>query len=139
MKKTVFLVCCMMALCPLLLPVRGADAQPTAFEKALYDKARYQVLSRLTDVDFASYCVTMNVGGETLLKFHDEILAKQTELADLNNQGLTSDNPQVMAVNAALKDLRTQYTVKISEARKGMEIESTIAEATLTALSQTQR
>jgi hypothetical protein len=138
MKKTVFLVCCVMALCTVLLPAR-ADAQPTAFEKALYDRARYQVLSRMSDEDFASYCVTMNVGGDTLLKFHDEILAKQTELADLINSGLTGEDPKVIAVNATLKDLRSQYAVKIVEARKGLEIESTIAEATLATLPQNQR
>jgi len=44
-----------------------------------------------------------------------------------------------MAINAELKDLRAQYAVKLSEARKGLEIESTIAEATLTALSQSQK
>ena len=138
MKTTTFLAGCAGALCLQLLPVQ-ADAQPTAFEKALYEKARYQVLSKLDDEDFVSYCVTMNVGGDTLLKFHDEILAKQTELADRINEGLTADHPQVMSLNAELKDLRTQYAVKISEARKGLEIESSIAEATLTALSQSQR
>ena len=116
MKTTTFFAGCLLALSPQLLPVH-ADAQPTAFERALYEKARYEVLSKLTDEDFASYCVTMNVGGETLLKFHDEILAKQTELDDLNIQGASPDNPQVLAVNAALKDLRAQYSVKISEAR----------------------
>jgi len=138
MKTSAFLVGCIVALGLQLLPVQ-ADAPPTAFEKALYEKARYQVLSKLNDEDFVSYCITMNVGGETLLKFHDEILARQTELADRINEGLTADQPQVMSLNAALKDLRSQYAVKISEVRKGLEIESKIAEETLTALSQSQR
>lgn len=138
MKRTVFLISCLLALGLQLLPVQ-ADAQPTAFEKALYDKARYQVLNKLNDEDFVSYCVTMNVGGETLLKLHDDILAKQTELTDLLKEGFTGDHPQVMSINAALRDLKAQYAVKISEARKGLEVESAIAEATLSALAQSQK
>ena len=138
MKRITILLGCLIALSVQLLPVQ-ADVQPTAFEKALYEKARYQVLSKLNDEDFVSYCITMNVGGETLLKFHDEILAKQTELADRINEGLPADHPQVISLNAVLKDLRSQYAVKISEARKGLQIESKIAEETLTALSQSQR
>jgi len=120
------------------LPAR-ADEQPTAFEKALYDRSREHILSKLDDDDFVSYCVTMNVGGDTLIKIHDEILAKQTELLDLQNQGMSDEQPQVMAVNAALKNLREQFTVKILEARKGIEEESKIADETLTALSQYQK
>jgi hypothetical protein len=121
-----------------LVPAQ-ADAQPTAFEKALYDRARYRVVCRLNDEDFASYCVSMNIGGETLLKFHDEILAKQTELADLLGEGLSDGDPRIVAANAALKDLRTQYAVKIAEARKGLEVESKIADETLSDLSQYQK
>ena len=138
MKTTTLLIGCLLALGALALPAR-ADNAPTAFEKALYEKARYQVLSRLNDDDFVSYCVTMNVGGETLLKIHDQILTDQTTLTDLINEGMTSDHPQMMAVNAELKDLRSEYAVKISEARKGLEVESKIAEETLTALSQYQK
>jgi hypothetical protein len=138
MKTTTLLIGCLLVLGAQILPAR-ADTQPTAFEKALYDKARYAILSKLNDDDFASYCVTMNVGGETLLKIHDEILTDQTKLTDLINEGLTNDHPQVMAVNAELKDLRSEYAVKISEARKGLEVESEIAEETLTALSQYQK
>jgi len=83
MKTIPILLGCLIALSMQLLPAQ-ADAQPTVFEKALYEKARYQVVSKLSDEDFAAYCVTMNVGGETLLKFHDEILAKQTELTILS-------------------------------------------------------
>lgn len=138
MKTTPFLVILLLASWQLNLPAR-ADTQPTAFEKALYDKARYDVLSKLTDDDFVSYCVTMGIGGDTLLKLHDEILLKQTELADLISEGLNNDHPQVMAVNAALKNLRAQYVVKIAEARKGLEVESKIADETLSSLSQYQK
>jgi hypothetical protein len=132
MKIIAFLAGCVLVLSLQLLPVQ-ADDQPSAFDKALYNKSRYQVLSGLNDQEFVSYCVTMNVGGETLLKFHDQILEKQTELTDLINLGLTGEDPKVAAVNAVLKDLRAQYAVKISEARKGLEIESRIAEETLRA------
>jgi len=138
MKTLAFLPACVLALSWQLSPVQ-ADDQPTAFEKALYDKTRYQVLSGLNDQEFVSYCVTMNVGGDTLLKFHDQILQKQTELADLVDLGLTAEDPKVAAVNAALKDLRAQYAVKISEARKGLEIESRIAEETLRELPPSHR
>jgi hypothetical protein len=138
MKSTAAVLCCLLSLGAPALPVH-ADAQPTAFEKALYEKARYQVLSKVSDEDLVSYCVSMNVGGDTLLKFHDEILAKQTELANLQSAGLTNDHPQVIAVNAALKDLRSQYAVKIVEVRKALELESNIADATLSSLSQAQR
>jgi len=139
MKTTPLLLGCILALAAQLLPAQADTAEPTAFEKALYDKARYQVLSKLGDDEFVSYCVTMNVGGETLLKYHDEILVKQTELTNLLNQGLTADQPQVLAVNSALKDLQKELAVKVSEARKGLEVESKIAEETLTALSQYQK
>jgi hypothetical protein len=135
---TTFLVILLLAFAPQILPAR-ADTSPTAFEKALYDKARYQVLKSLGDDDFVSYCVTMGIGGDTLLKIHDQIMLKQAELADLSSEGLTNENPQVIAVNAALKDLRAQYAVKILEARKGLEVESKIAEETLSALSQYQK
>jgi hypothetical protein len=120
-----------------LVPIR-ADMSGS-FEKALYDKARFQVLTKASDDDFVCYCATMNLGGETLLRLHDEILVKQAELATLQSQGLTNDHPQVMAVNADLKDLRAKLAVKVVEARKGLEIESKIAEATLTALSDYQK
>jgi hypothetical protein len=81
----------------------------------------------------------MGVGGDTLLKLHDEIMAKQTELANLLSEGMTNDNPQIMAVNAALKDLRAQFAVKILEARKGLEVEARIADETLSSLSQYQK
>ena len=138
MKKTTLLVGCILTSFLPLSPVH-ADAQPTAFEQALYNKARYQVLTKLSDDDFVSYCVTMGVGGETLLKIHDEIMTDQTKLADLINEGLTSDHPQVMAVNAELKDLRSEFAVKISEARKDLEVESKVAEETLSALSLYQK
>ncbi len=121
-----------------LRPLR-ADSQPTAYERALYAKARYQVLSKTSDEDLVSYCVSMNVGGETILKFHDQILAKQTELAELQAQGFTNDHPQVQAVNAELKNLRAQYAIKISEVRKALELEASIADATLSTLPQAQR
>ena len=138
--KTTTLLAILLFACSMtpLLPAR-ADAPPTAFEKALYDKARYQILKGLDDDDFVSYCVTMGIGGDTVLKLHDEIMLKQTELTDLLNEGLTSEHPQVMAANAALKDLRAQFSVKILEARKGFEVESHIAEETISALSQYQK
>jgi hypothetical protein len=139
MKKTSLLAGCLLALGAQLFPVQADTAEPTAFEKALYDKARYQVVCKLNDDEFVSYCVTMDVGGDTLLKIHDEILTDETKLTDLLNQGLTNEHPEVRAVNAALKDLRTELAVKISEARKGLEVESKIAEETLTALSQYQK
>jgi hypothetical protein len=121
-----------------LFPVR-ADAQTTSFEKALYDKTRYQVLCKTNDDDFVVYCVTMNLGGDTLLKLHDEILVKQAELLVLQSEGLGNEHPQVIAVNASLRDLRSQLAVKVTEARKGLEIESKIAEATLAALVEGQK
>ena len=119
-------------------PVR-ADAQPTAFEKAIYDKSRYKILKELSDDDFVSYCATMNVGGDTLLKLHDEILVRQSELADLVKRGLPPDNPQVSSLNDALNNLRGQLGTKVYEARKGLEVESRIAETTLEALGQYQK
>jgi len=138
MKTTTIFAGCMLALCLQLPPLR-ADAQPTAFEKALYERARYEVLCKVNDDDFASYCVTMNIGGETLLNFHDQILTKQTELTELINEGVTSDNPKVVAINTDLRILRSEFAAKILEARKGLEIESHIAEATLATLSQYQK
>jgi hypothetical protein len=138
MKSIVFFVAFALSIYLQLSPL-PADDQPTAFEKALYEKTRYQVLCGLNDQEFVSYCVTMNVGGETLLKFHDQILQKQTELADLVDLGVTAEDPKVVAVNAALKDLRAQYAVKIIEARKGLEIESRIAEETLRVLPASHR
>jgi capsule polysaccharide export protein KpsE/RkpR len=118
-----------------LFSAASADSQPTAFEQALYAKARYQVLSHTSDEDLVSYCVSMNIGGDTLLKFHDEILAKQTELAILQGGGFADDNPQVTSVQGELKNLRSQYSVKIAEVRKALEIESSIADATLDSLA----
>lgn len=138
MKTNAFLLGFLLTLGVQLFPAR-ADEQPTAFEKALYEKARFRVVSKLSDDDFACYCVTMNIGGDTLLKFHDQILAKQFELAKLQSEGFTDENPQVMAANAELKDLRSQFTVKLIEARKGLEVESKIAEQTLSDLSQYQK
>jgi capsule polysaccharide export protein KpsE/RkpR len=135
--KTITLLCAVLMMFS-VMPVQ-ADAQPTAFEKALYDKARYDVLSHLNDDDFVSYCTTMNFGGDTLLKLHDDILVKQTELGALIKRGLTADNPQVISLNDALNNLRTQLAVKVSEARKGLEIESKVAEATISSLSQYQK
>lgn len=138
MKRTSLLVGFILALGLTLLPAHG-DSQPTAYEKALYDKARYQILSKLSDEDFVSYCVTMNIGGETLLRLHDDILVKQTEQGLLIAQGFNADHPQMVSVNSALKDLRAQFAVKIGEARKGLEIESKIADETISALSQAQK
>ena len=138
MRTTIFVAILLLAFAPAFLTVR-ADAAPTAFERALYEKSRYQVLKGLGDDDFVSYCVTMGIGGDTLLKIHDEIMVKQTELGDLSSQGLTNEHPQVIAVNAALKDLRAQFAIKILEARKGLEVEAKIAEETLSALSQYQK
>jgi hypothetical protein len=119
------------------LPAHG-DVE-TAFEKALYDKARYQTLSRLNDQDFVAYCVTMNLGGETLLRIHDEVMARQAERQNLIDEGQTNDSPKVAAIDIELKILGTQYAIKIGEARKGLEIEANIADSTLSALSQTQK
>ncbi len=112
-----------------------ADGPLTIYEKALYDKARYQILSKVSDDDFAAYCVSMNVGGDTLLKFHDEVMAKEVELNKLQNEGLSNDHPQLVAVITDLKDLRSQYSLKIAEARKALELESNIADATLASLA----
>jgi capsule polysaccharide export protein KpsE/RkpR len=111
-----------------------ADAQPTAFEKALYEKARYSVLGKVSDEDLVSYCVSMNIGGDTLTRLHDEIMEKQVELSNLQSEGMTNDNAQVQAVNAALKSLRAQYSIKIAEVRKALELEASIADATLSQL-----
>jgi hypothetical protein len=139
MKTTALILGGILAFGAAVFPVRADTAEPTAFEKALYDKARYQVVTKLNDDDFVSYCITMNVGGDTLLKIHDDILFNETKLNNLLSQGLTGDQPQVLAVNAALRDLRSELAVKVSEARKGLEVESRIAEETLTSLSQYQK
>ena len=107
MKNMALLAGCVVMMGLQLLPVR-ADTQSSSFERALYDKTRYQVLSKASDDDFVSYCATMNFGGETLQRLHDDILVKQAELVTLQNEGLTNDHPQVLAVAAALKDLRTK-------------------------------
>ena len=111
-------------------------ADPTAVEKAVHDKARYTIISKLSDEELIAYCVTMNMGGETLFRFHDEILSKQFELTKLLSQGFSNENAQVVAVNADLKDLRDQFSVKLNEVRKGLEIESRIADETLSELAQ---
>jgi len=119
----------------LLLP-SPAHADPTAVEKAAHDKARYTIISKLSDEELIAYCVTVNMGGETLFRFHDEILSKQFELTKLLSQGFSNENAQVVAVNADLKDLRDQFSVKLNEVRKGLEIESRIADETLSELAQ---
>jgi capsule polysaccharide export protein KpsE/RkpR len=124
-----------LAFCLLLLSA-PAHADSSVVEKALYDKARYSVTSKLGDDEFISYCVTMNIGGDTLFKFHDQILSKQFELAKLQSEGFSNENPQVQAANAELKDLRDQFSVKLNEVRKGLEIESKIADETLSDLAQ---
>jgi len=123
----------------LLLFPAPAQADPSVAEKAIYDKARYNIISKLSDDDFISYCVTMNIGGDTLLKFHDQILSKQFELAKLQGEGFSNENPQVLAANAELKDLRDQFSIKLNEVRRGLEIESKIADETLSDLSQTPK
>ncbi|HEX4139136.1 MAG TPA: hypothetical protein VHY09_02235 [Candidatus Methylacidiphilales bacterium] len=119
----------------LLLPA-PAHADSSVTEKALYAKARYSIVSKLSDDDFISYCVTMNIGGDTLFKFHDQILSKQFELAKLQSEGFSTESPQVQAANAELKDLRDQFSVRLNEVRKGLELESQIADETLSALGQ---
>jgi len=116
-----------------------ADAPPTAFEKALYEKARYSVLAKVSDEDLCSYCVSMNIGGDTLVRLHDEIMTKQVELEILQNEGVSNDNAQVTSINGTLKNLRSQYSIKIAELRKALQLESSIAEATLSSLSQYQK
>jgi capsule polysaccharide export protein KpsE/RkpR len=124
----------------LLLPAPApADSSSNVVEKALYDKARYGITSKLTDDEFISYCVTMNLGGDTLFKFHDQILSKEFELAKLQSEGFSSDNPQVQAATAELKDLRDQFSVRLNKVRKGLEIESKIADETLSDLAQSQK
>ncbi len=54
----------------ILLPA-PAHADSSVVEKAFYDKARYAVISKLSDDEFISYCVTMNIGGDSLFRFHD--------------------------------------------------------------------
>ena len=81
----------------------------------------------------------MDIGGDTLFKFHDQILSKEFELAKLQSEGFSNENAQVMAANAELKDLRDQFTVKLNEVRKGLEIESKIADETLSDLPQYQK
>ena len=115
-------------------PLLRADTQPTAYEKALYEKARYSVLGKASDEDLVSYCVSMNIGGDTLLRLHDEIMAKQVELANLQSEGISDDNSQVISVKGALKTLRAQYVIKIAEVRKALELEASIADATLSSL-----
>jgi hypothetical protein len=120
----------------LLLLTVPVHADPSAVEKAVHDKARYTIISKLSDDEFIAYCVTMNIGGETLFRFHDEILSKQFELAKLLSEGFSNENAQVIAANTDLKNLRDQFSVKLSEVRKGMEIESKIADETLSELAQ---
>jgi hypothetical protein len=122
----------------LLLPP-SAHADSSVVEKALYDKARYAIVSKLSDDEFVSYCVTANIGGDSLFKFHDMILSKQFELAKLLSEGFSNENPQVLAANSELKDLRDQFSVKLNEVRKGLEIESKIADETLSDLAPNQK
>ena len=139
MRKYFLPAGCLLVLA-LLSPLQAdpAASQSDAYIKSLYAKARNDVISNLTDDDFVSYCVTMNVGGDTLLKFHDEILSQQTQLDLLTKAGSTADDPKVMAIQATLVDLRAQYKVKIAEARKGLEIEAKIADETLVSLGQSR-
>jgi len=133
MKRTSFLI---ILLAFGAFPRLGlADGPLTVYEKALYDKARYQVLSKTSDDDFAAYCVSMNIGGDTLLKFHDEVMAKQAEVTELQNEGLGNDHPRLVAATTELRDLKYQYSIKIAEARKALELESNIADATLASLA----
>jgi hypothetical protein len=81
----------------------------------------------------------MNFGGDTLLKLHDDILSKQTELSDLLKAGYPDDHPQIISLNRDLRNLKAELGVKIDEARKGLEVESKVAEATLSSLSQYQK
>jgi len=127
-----------LALTLLLLPP-SLHADSSVVENALYAKARYGIISKLSDDDFIAYCVTANIGGDSLFKFHDMILSKQFELAKLLSQGFSNDNPQVIAVNSELKDLRDQFSVKLNEVRKGLEIEAKIADETLSNISPNQR
>jgi capsule polysaccharide export protein KpsE/RkpR len=136
MKSIALSPALLLAFC--LLPIR-ADTEPTAFEKAVYDKARYQVLAQQNDDDFVSYCITMNFGGELLLKVHDDILVKQTELDGLLKAGYTADHPQVISLNNDLRTLRAELEVKVLEVRKGLQLEAKIAEATLSSLAQYQK
>ena len=125
--KNFLILCLLMASASLL----RADVPVTAFEKAIYEKARYSVLAKASDEDLVSYCVSMNVGGETLLRFHDEIMAKQVELENLQSEGVSDDNAQVIGIKIALKNLRAQYSIKIAEVRRALQLEASIAEATL--------
>jgi len=133
--KSIALVLSFLVLHAFLITAR-ADAPPTAFEKALYEKARYAVLGKASDEDLCSYCVSMNIGGDTLLRLHDEIMAGQVQLENLQSEGLTNDNAQVQAVNAALKNEREQYSIKITEVRKALQLEASIADATLAQLQK---
>jgi hypothetical protein len=135
MNKTLLLLGGILALGLSPSPVR-AEGGSAAFDKAVYERARYKVISKTSDEDFAAYCVTMHIGGDALLKFHDEILSKRIELAKLISQGLGPDHPQVMALNSELKDLKAEFDVRIGEARKALELESQVAEETLSSLGQ---
>jgi hypothetical protein len=135
MKRTSFLIIAFFAL-GAFPRLALADPPLTIYEKALYDKARYQVLSKVGDDDFAAYCVSMNVGGDTLLRLHDDVMAKQAELDKLQNEGLANDHPEILSVTSELRDLKSQYSLKIAEARKALELESNIADATLASLTQ---
>jgi hypothetical protein len=136
MKSIILVLTVLLAWCPVRVQ---ADAQPTAFEKALYDKARYQVLNPLNDDDFVSYCTTMNFGGDTLLKIHDDILVKQTVLNELVKEGYTEDHPEIVTLNKELRNLKAELAAKVLEARKGLQLESKVAEATLAAMAQYQK
>lgn len=121
------------------LQAEQVEAKPTSFEKALYDKTRYEVLKDVNDEDFVSYCITQKLGSEFLVNIRAEIFNLEAQIESARAKGVDDNSPQIKTINSSLNIKRRQLVAEIKSTRRGLELEAAIAKATLAELNKEKK
>lgn len=119
-----------------LMSIPVSAEPPSPSEQSLYEKSRVDVLLNLSDEDLTAYCVTLKFGSDLLPELRKQVLAAESEVSALKEQGLQETHPRYRSAAAVLKSRREQFNAELAALRKGLKIEQAITQTVMAELNK---
>lgn len=95
------------------------DAQTMLLET----EERYKQVQGLTDKDFESALVTLNIRDDNIQLIRSQLITVEGQLASLRKEGYGINHPKVIALEAMQTQLRQQLERNLTGLRKGLEVQ----------------
>jgi len=103
------------------------DAQTMLLEL----EERYKRVQSLTNTDFESALVTLNIRDENIQLIRSQLITVVGQLDSLRKEGYGINHPRVVALEAMQTRLRQQLDTNLNGLRKGLEVQVASAKARL--------